>query len=145
MVTNKTDIVRFHRFAHHRRIWKSPGHRTIFKNFLLCVVTYRTGAGRRLISMHKIESREISKRKYLSKTILACRERQANKRQLKFGKPRFLFTKTHIPKTKTHIFYDKNNALFIYLLNGNFIIIIWNYGLNYLCNDYFKNDLEHMV
>jgi len=29
--------------------------------------------------MHKIESREISNRKYLSKTILACRERQANK------------------------------------------------------------------
>jgi len=35
MDTNKTDIVRFHRFAHHRRIWYSPGHRTIFKNFLL--------------------------------------------------------------------------------------------------------------
>jgi len=27
--------------------------------------------------MHKIESREISNRKYLSKTILACRSRQA--------------------------------------------------------------------
>jgi len=27
--------------------------------------------------MHKIECREISNRKYLSKTILACRERQA--------------------------------------------------------------------
>jgi len=27
--------------------------------------------------MHKIESRVISNRKYLSKTILACRERQA--------------------------------------------------------------------
>jgi len=29
--------------------------------------------------MHKIESRETSDRKYLSKTILACRERQAKK------------------------------------------------------------------
>ena len=33
----------------------------------------------RAISMHKIESRESSNRKYLSKTILACRERQAKK------------------------------------------------------------------
>jgi len=33
--------------------------------------------------MHKIQSREISNRKYLSKTILACRERQANKNKLK--------------------------------------------------------------
>ena len=32
----------------------------------------------RAISMHKTESRETSNRKYLSKTILACRERQAN-------------------------------------------------------------------
>ena len=31
----------------------------------------------REISMLKIESRDISNRKYLSKTILACRERQA--------------------------------------------------------------------
>jgi len=30
--------------------------------------------------MHKIESREISNRKYLSKTILACRERKASKK-----------------------------------------------------------------
>jgi len=37
------------------------------------------------------------------------------KRQLKFDKPRYLFTKTHNPKTKTQMFYDKNNALFIYL------------------------------
>jgi len=29
------------------------------------------------------------------------------KRQLKFDKPRYLFTKTHKPKTKTHLFYDK--------------------------------------
>jgi len=29
--------------------------------------------------MHKIESRETSNRKYLSKTILACRSRQAKK------------------------------------------------------------------
>ena len=26
------------------------------------------------------------------------------KRQLKFDKPRYLFTKTHKPKTKTHLF-----------------------------------------
>jgi len=32
-------------------------------------------------------------------------------RQLKFDKPRYLFTKTHKPKTKIQI--DKNNALFI--------------------------------
>jgi len=32
------------------------------------------------IRMHKIESRETSNRKYLSKTILACRERQAKKK-----------------------------------------------------------------
>ena len=38
------------------------------------------------------------------------------KRQLKFDKPRYLFTKTHKPKTKTQLFYDKNNALFIYLM-----------------------------
>jgi len=46
------------------------------------------------------------------------------KRQLKFDKPRYLFTKTHTPKTKTQIqmFYDKNNALFIYLIK-NIIII----------------------
>ena len=31
--------------------------------------------------------------------------------QLKFDKPRYLFTKTHTPKTKTQLFYDKNNAL----------------------------------
>jgi len=36
----------------------------------------------RAISMHKIESREISNRIYLSKTILACRERQANKTRI---------------------------------------------------------------
>jgi len=33
--------------------------------------------------MHKIESRDISNRKSLSKTILACRERQAKKMVLK--------------------------------------------------------------
>jgi len=37
------------------------------------------------ISMHKIESRDISNREYLSKTILACRERQAkNHKNKKF-------------------------------------------------------------
>jgi len=35
----------------------------------------------RAISMHKKESREISNRKYLSKTILACRSRQAKKKE----------------------------------------------------------------
>jgi len=39
----------------------------------------------RAISMHKIESREISNWKYLSKTILACRERQANKVEIYFA------------------------------------------------------------
>jgi len=38
------------------------------------------------------------------------------KRQLKFYKPRYLFTKTHKPKTKTRMSYDKNKALFIYLM-----------------------------
>ena len=38
------------------------------------------------------------------------------RRQLKFEKPRYLFTKTHKPKTKTQLFYDKNNALYIYLI-----------------------------
>ena len=31
------------------------------------------------------------------------------KRQLKFDEHRYLFTKTHKPKSKTHMFYDKNN------------------------------------
>ena len=49
MVTNKTDIVRFQWFAHHRQIWQSPGHRNFIENRnLYWVVTYRTGAGRRL-------------------------------------------------------------------------------------------------
>jgi len=37
------------------------------------------------------------------------------KRQLKFDKPRYLFTKTHKPKMK-QMFYDKNNKLFICLM-----------------------------
>jgi len=37
----------------------------------------------RAISMHKIESKEISNRKYLSKKILACRLRQAKKKLAK--------------------------------------------------------------
>ena len=37
------------------------------------------------------------------------------KRQLKIDKPRYLFTKTHKPKTKTQLFYDKNNAFYIYI------------------------------
>ena len=38
------------------------------------------------------------------------------KRKLKFDKPKYLFTKTYKPKTKTKMFYDKNNALFMYLM-----------------------------
>jgi len=45
------------------------------------------------------------------------------KRQLKFDKPRYLFTKTQKPKPKTHLFYDKTNALNIYLIGKNIIII----------------------
>jgi len=37
------------------------------------------------------------------------------KRQLKFDETRYLFTKTHKPKTKTQLFYDKNNALYIHV------------------------------
>ena len=36
------------------------------------------------------------------------------KRQLKFDKPRYLFTKTHKPKMKTQLFYDNYNALYIH-------------------------------
>ena len=39
------------------------------------------------------------------------------KRQLNFDKPRYLFTKTHKPKTKTQMFYEKKQ-LIIYILNG---------------------------
>ena len=39
----------------------------------------------------------------------AMPNRNSVKRQLKFDKPRYLFTKTHKPKTKTQIFYEKNN------------------------------------
>ena len=45
------------------------------------------------------------------------------KRQLKFDKPRYLFTKTHKPKTKTHLFYDKKQCI-IYIFNRKNIIII---------------------
>ena len=39
------------------------------------------------------------------------------KRQLKFDKPRYLFTQKHKLKTKTQIFYDKNNEyLYNYLM-----------------------------
>jgi len=37
------------------------------------------------------------------------------KRQLKFDKTSYLFTKTHKPKTNTQLFYDKN-LLYIYLI-----------------------------
>ena len=45
------------------------------------------------------------------------------KRQLKFDKPMNLFTKTHKPKTKTLLLYDKNNALNIYL-KGHCLIFL---------------------
>jgi len=41
------------------------------------------------------------------------------KRQLKFYKPRYLFTKTHKPKMKTHVL-RLNNALFIYLIEKHY-------------------------
>jgi len=50
-----------------------------------------TGSHLRAISMHKIESKEISNRKYISKTILTCRERQANNAT-------FLYDKENGPK-----------------------------------------------
>jgi len=37
------------------------------------------------------------------------------KRQLKFDRPRYLFTKTHKAKTKTQTFYAKKRVIF---LNG---------------------------
>jgi len=49
--------------------------------------------------------------------------RNCVKRQLKFDKPRYLFTKTHTPKTKTQMFYDKNNAL-CFINNREKIVII---------------------
>jgi len=69
-------------------------------------------------------------------SIRSCQIGIFVKRQLKFDKPRYLLTKTHKPKTKTHLFYDKNNALYIF--NRKNIIIIWNNGLNNLWNDYFS-------
>jgi len=39
----------------------------------------------------------------------AMPNRNSVKRQLKFDKPRYLFTKTHKPKTKTQVFYENNN------------------------------------
>jgi len=40
---------------------------------------------------------------------MAMPNRNYVKRQLKFDKPRYLFTKTHKPKTKTQVFYENNN------------------------------------
>ena len=39
----------------------------------------------------------------------AMPNRNSVKRQLKFDKPRYLFTKTHKQKTKTQVFYENNN------------------------------------
>ena len=56
MVTNKTDIVRFQRFAHHRPIDNSPGNGRFLRIFS-CVVTYRTGAGRCLYMWTSADAR----------------------------------------------------------------------------------------
>jgi len=53
MVTNKTDIVRLQQFAHHRRISLLAWAPDDFKEFL-CIVTYCTGAGRRLYNYDNI-------------------------------------------------------------------------------------------
>jgi len=53
MVTNKTDIIRFQWFAHHRRIRQSPGHRAILRNFYW-VVTYRTAPAGVFICKHRL-------------------------------------------------------------------------------------------
>jgi len=47
--------------------------------------------------------------KYCTNAGKAMPNRNSVKRQLKFDKPRYLFTKTHIPKTKTQVFYENNN------------------------------------
>jgi len=53
IVTNKTAAVRFQRFANHRRIWESPGHRTILDIFF-CVVTNCTGPAGVCIWQHRV-------------------------------------------------------------------------------------------
>jgi len=47
------------------------------------------------------------------KTVKAMPNWNFVKRQLNFDKPRYLFTKTHKPKTKTHLFYETSNELHI--------------------------------
>jgi len=51
----------------------------------------------RAFSMHKIESKDISNRKYLSKTILACRSRQSKKQN---KNTLFLFLIVHNTQSK---------------------------------------------
>ena len=55
MVTNKTDIVRFQRFAHHR-FDNRPGTGR-FLRIYSCVVTYCTGAGWRLYMKTSADAR----------------------------------------------------------------------------------------
>jgi len=97
----------------------------------------------RAISMHRTESRDISNRKYLSKTILACRERQAKKVHMLenngfFGKTMGFFWKTmgffflkksNVFDTTLHIIYFDYKAYAFYqnkklfMFNINFLFI----------------------
>ena len=53
------------------------------------------------------------------------------KRQLKFDKPRYLFTKTHKPNNEnTNVLRQKQ--CIIYIFYGENTIVICNNGLNYL-------------
>jgi len=65
------------------------------------------------IRMHKVESRETSNRKYLSKTILACRERQAKK-------PCKLLTKFTLGAIKAVVRANKTLFAFALYLNGSY-------------------------
>jgi len=93
-------------------------HISLNTHFSFCVCIYfkhkqRQYAPQRLswtrlvpisICMHKVKSRETSNRKYLSKTILACRERQAKKTSNKEG----LCDSVHIEKQQTPPVYSSS-------------------------------------
>jgi len=64
--------------------------------------------------MHKVVSRETSNRKYLSKTILACRERQAK-------------------KTKQNKMADKTNQTLSYTIYQKKIALMKASGSQILC------------
>jgi len=65
------------------------------------------------------------------------------KRQLKFDKPRYIFTKKHKQKSKTQILYDKkNNELYKYFMEK------YNYNMKQwtgLLMTSLSTDLIHMV